>query len=123
MSLLFFIFLTGADSMISLVMSLFLRPARSRQRLGVFSLHCSLPGFSHQLVVHALGGMGPYVCLCLLPRSDEVACGHCPHTSVVSVDARLLPIGAFLRGDNVVGGVEQLVVVFLRSFHGVVCLC
>ena len=101
--------------MISLVMFLFLRPARSWQRLGVFSLHCSLPGFSHQLVVHALGGMGPYVCLCLLPRSNEVACGHCPHTSVVSVDARLLPIGAFLRGDNIVGDVEQLVVVLLRS--------
>ena len=64
-----------------------------------------------------------YAYVSSLVISDKVACGYCPHTSVVSVDARLLPIGAFLRGDNVVGGVEQLVVVFLRSFHGVVCLC
>ena len=65
--------------------------------------------------MQALGGVGLYVCLDLLPRSDEVVGGCCPDTSVVDVDAQPLALGAILRGDAVLCGVEQLVVVLLRS--------
>ena len=58
--------------------------------LGFFSLQCVLPVLLHRWVVQALGGVGPYVCLNLLPRSDEVVGGRCPDTSVVDVDARPL---------------------------------
>ena len=41
-------------------------------RLGFFSLLRALPGLLHQWVLQALGGVGPYVSLDVLPPGDEV---------------------------------------------------
>ena len=51
-------------------------------RLCFFSLQYVLPGLLHQ----ALGGVGPYVCLNLLPHGDEVVGWYNSGTSIVDVD-------------------------------------